>query len=355
MKQLRILAYYGQNAKACPVYRKTVALLLLLSLQPVMAKDTVLDSTETGFQSFPGFYEPSGVIQLYDQSLLIIEDEPSRPFARLISQATLSNRFEIQPLVHQSALKAVFTGANAPLNDLEGLVQGPQGFVYAITSHSRQNNGSRDLSRERLVQLKVEANKIVDISIRDDLRDALVTAYPQLQPSAEERRLKDHAGLNIEGLTFNRSNDAIWIGFRAPLIDGKAIVTVLENPIGIFVNNSDYRFSKKMQYLDLDGGGIRDIAFDPILDGYVIVSQREGTKKEKAFKLWFWSGERNDIPKRIKISGIKNIRRTEGVAPITLGSDKFLLLVSDEGDYKRSKSAKYLLVKYADLTVEQLP
>ena len=352
MKKLSVLAIYGQYMTAWSAFTKTIALLLLFSWQPAVAKDTVLDPSVTGFQTFYELYEPSGVIQLKDLSLLFIEDEQSRPFVRLTPQPQPSNRFDVQLLDRQSSFKTLLTGASGPLNDLEGITQGAENHLYAITSHSRQNNGSRDASRERLVRLQVTANKIESITIRKDLRNALVEAYPVLEPSANERRVKDHAGLNIEGLTVNRSNDALWIGFRAPLIDGKAIVVTVENPDSVFSAGSNYEFSENLQFLDLNGGGIRDIAFDPTLDGYVIASQREGTKKEKSFKLWFWSGIETDTPRRIKISGIKNIRRTEGIAPITLGAEKYLLLVSDEGDVKRLKNAQYSLVKYNDLNID---
>lgn len=328
-----------------------ISLPLAYLCQSVSASEAVLDLEAREFQNINGMYEPSGIVQLQDARLLVIEDEPSRAFV-LLTPRKQSNTLNVELLRSRSPIAALLAGPSGQFNDLEGLVKGPQDVIYAITSHSRQGNGGRDPDREKLVRLTIDGNRIGKISVRTDLRERLIDAYPELEDDARERDVKDDAGLNIEGLTFNRRRDTLWIGFRAPLVDEKAILIALGNPQTVFDTDEDYQFDENLQLLDLDGGGIRDIVFDPVLDGYLIVSQREGTKKEKAFKLWFWAGSSAEKPRRVGIPGVKDLQRTEGIAPVTLSGINRLLLVSDEGDASNQKGAEVLVVDYDDQEFE---
>ena len=328
----------------------TAAMLLCL-LKPISASETDLNLGVHGFQAFSGLFEPSGVVQLQDERLLVVEDEPSRAFVLLTPRPGTST-FGVDLLRSRSVLETLLSGFGSGLDDLEALVLGPNKYIYAITSHSRQDNGKRDVKREQLVRMTVDGNRIGQISIRRDMRNALVNAFTELKVSATERNVKDNAGLNIEGLTFNKNQDTLWIGFRAPLVEDKAILVGLNNLRDVFETDSSFEFSETLQLLDLGGGGIRDIVFDSKLDGYLIISQREADKKEKPFKLWFWNGSTKNSPRRVRIAGVKSLRRTEAIAPITLGSENLLLLLSDEGDAKKQKNARVLIVDYADLEID---
>lgn len=44
------------------------------------------------------------------------------------------------------------------------------------------------------------------------------------------------------------------------------------------------------------------MAFDPVLNGFLIISRRE--KKGKGFKLWFWDGTQDQNPRRLRPKGI---------------------------------------------------
>jgi len=324
---------------------------ILVFSQLVAANEVEINTETVGFQILNGVYEPSGIIQLQDGRLLIIEDESSRAFVLLTPNQYPAN-YNVDIVQTRSLLDRLLAGSSAEFNDLEGIVKGPQEFVYAISSHSRQGNGRRDSQREQLVRFTIHDNRIGKLSARGGLRDALVSNFPMLQQAADEREVKKNAGLNIEGLAFNRSGDTLWLGFRAPLVGDHAILIGLHNLHKVFESDAEFEFGENAQLLNLDGGGIRDIVFDTELDGYLIVSQRERTKNEKPFKLWLWSGSAKDSPRRIRIKGVKNIRQTEGVVPITIGHEKRLLLVSDEGDKKHQKNAKVLMVDYDELQLE---
>jgi hypothetical protein len=115
----------------------------------------------------------------------------------------------------------------------------------------------------------------------------------------------------------------------------------------VFAKREEFLLADEPLFLDLNGGGIRDIAYDKRLQGYLILSQREGTKKEKSFKLWFWSGDPTEKPRRNKIAGVGDIERAEGVAPVRLDNHAGVMLVSDDGDKSRNRGARYIVIDYS--------
>ncbi|MFK7858658.1 MAG: DUF3616 domain-containing protein [Granulosicoccus sp.] len=351
-QRLEYTDYLSVRAGSTVGIQGFVSVFLMCLAMLACASDTELDPGLGEFQSFSGLYEPSGVIQLQNGRLLVIEDESSRAFV-LLSARNNTNEFDSQVLKHRSAIAALLSGPSGPISDLEGLVQGPGELIYAITSHSRQSNGKRDIDREKLVRLTIEGDRVGQIDVRTDLRKALINYFPVLEKAAKERDVKDDIGLNIEGLAMNRSGDGLWIGFRGPLIDDNAVMVTLLNPDAVFESDDEFSFKEGLQLLDLDEGGIRDLVFDAVLDGYLIVSQREGTKREKAFKLWFWNGYPDASPRRVRIKGVDDLQRTEGIASVTIEGQKRLLLVSDEGDVRKRKPADVLLVDYEDLEIEE--
>ncbi len=322
----------------------TTIVLILLAL---LVTEVRSDSRKLGFQPVDGLYEPSGVVQLEDGRLLTVEDEPSRPFAVLTPENDGAS-FAVQSIRPRSFLDTVV----GRIGDLEGVSTSADGFVYAITSHSRKSNGKRDQEREKLLRFKVDGERLYESSVRGDLRNSLTRAYPVLKEAAKERDVKNDRGLNIEGLSFGPQGRYLWIGLRAPLLKKKAVLVGLLNPHKALGDAEKFRFGDRPILLDLNGGGIRDIAYDPHLKGYLILSQREGTSKEKSFKLWFWNGKTTVAPQRVRVDGIKNLERAEGVTPVSIAGDDGILILSDDGDRAKNRSASYLLFDYADINME---
>jgi len=313
----------------------------------LMANSVCANQLDLKFSPLQGVYEPSGGIQLEDGRILIIEDEAQRAFS-LMSLQRDTGTFMIQKLQRRSFP----TQGNGIFNDLEGIALSPNGLVYAITSHSRKASGKRDKDREKLIRFTVENSRSTNSQLRLDLRQSLISSFDFLYKAASNKDTKKGDGFGVEGLAFDPQGKILWLGFREPIIDGKAVLVGILNPADAFEHNKKFIFTSTPLLLDFKGGGIRDIVYDRVLNGYLIATQREGKRKNKLFKLWFWNGSPDIPPKRVRISGVNDLERTEGIVPLTIDGKAKLLLLSDSGSIKKRKPANYLLVDYSLLTMK---
>ena len=221
-----------------------------------------------------------------------------------------------------------------------------QGRIYVVTSHSRKENGKRSDMREQLARFALDGEQVVDFKVLRDLRKKISAQHKPLKDAAKIRDVKDDGGFNIEGLSFDAAKRYLLVGLRSPLAGSNALIAVLENPAAVFDQGEKPRISERLIELDLDGGGIRALSYDPHLGGFLIVSR----KPEKSFKLWLWSGEVDQPPQRLKVPGIKSLRRAEGVTPVRLnGRPEGILIVSDDGSGLRGKPGHYLFLRYQQL------
>lgn len=331
----------------------TVIVLLVAAVLAVKGHNSSAAESLIEFQElrqFPANYEPSGAQQLPDGRIVMVEDESANP----LSVLTLGDDGEmfVKPLKPASLFAMVTAKPRlGELNDLEGVDVGDDGYVYAITSHSRSASGKRADAREKLVRFKLDGDKIVEPGVIYDLRKLIARNDSLLKSATRVSDVKDDNGFNIEGLSFDKSKRKLLVALRSPVIDDKAVIVVLENPHTAFAKVEKLQISSEQINLDLDKGGIRAISFDPRLDGYLIVSRRED-KKKQPFKLWFWDGDASHSPRRIRVEGHDDIANAEGITPVRYKGQERLLMVFDDGRASKGKGAHYLLLAYEQLMLD---
>jgi hypothetical protein len=291
---------------------------------------------------FNGIYEPSGVQQLKDGRFIVIEDEADNPLhlLRLKKNGEFSENKSLNLL-----LRVAF---RTPLNDLETITTGPDGYLYATTSHKRNKKGLRIPDRERLIRFKIEGNKIVDVGVVNTLLDAIEKSG--ILGKVDKKGEGGLYNINIEALSFDKNNQ-LMIGLRNPQIEGKSIILVLENPFTIFSKKEEPRIAKKPIIIDTQGGGLRAISYDPRLKGYLITNEifGHGSTLPKHSQIFFWDGNPTQNPKLIKLPDVINMHSVEGIAPITHGKQPRIILISDNGEIKQNKPANYLFLDYHQL------
>lgn len=290
------------------------------------------------FIALAGIYEPSAIQQLPDGRFLVAEDEKTHPFALLTIRADGSS--VATPLV---AAGQEAEAALSRLDDLEGITADARGFVYAVTSHSRNAAGEEKKSREKLIRFRIEGERAVAPVVVKGLKAALTAAHPVLAAAAEIADVKAEGGLNIEGLEMTPDQQRLLIGFRSPLREGRALVAGIDNPEEVFEAGATPRISPRLDELDLGGHGIRGISHVPALAGYLVISGPVARERSQ-FRLWFWSGRPGDAPREVTVPDLPGFEHAEGVCPAIVDGRPRIVVVSDDGDREKQRPARFLLL-----------
>ncbi len=172
--------------------------------------------------------------------------------------------------------------------DIEGAAQiGKR--IYWIGSHGLNTKGKVKPKRRQLFATDID-DKHGTVTL-----EPFGKAYTGLLPAlmAEKYGLREAAGkipeeggLNIEGLAATPQG-GLLIGFRSPLIDGKALIVPLRNPDALLKKKTATPDLGEPVTLPLGGRGIRSIDYAPGLHAYLIVAGPAG--KDGDFKLDKWS------------------------------------------------------------------
>lgn len=295
------------------------------------------------FIALSNIYEPSAIQQLQDGRFLVAEDEKAHPFSLVTIRA--------DGTTGSTPLNTDADSPLAKLDDLEGITTDSAGFIYAITSHSRNNAGAEKKSREKLIRFRIEGDRVAVPVVINGLKAALTAAHPILTAAADMLEVKTAGGLNIEALEMTPEGQRLLVGFRSPLLNRRALVASIENPTEIFAAGSAIRISPRLDTLDLGGHGIRGMSYIPALTGYLVISGPVA-KERSQFQLWFWSGLQSDPPRRITVPGVAGFEHAEGVSPAVIEGQQRIVLVSDDGSREEGRSARFLVLDARQLQIE---
>ena len=203
-------------------------------------------------------------------------------------------------------------------------------------------------SRQSFARFRLNGECMEEAAVVTDLKKALAAAHPALAAAAAVE--DTNTGFNIEGFSFDGDGRRALFGFRAPLADNKAIVVALDNPAAVFTEDAAPQISEAM-LLDLGGDGIRGMAWLPKVNGYLISGRTTAPAGNGPFRLWFWSGDPNAKPRPVTIDALKTVRRAEAIAPVVVGGEERILLVSDEGNRDEGKASQIALIAYERLRI----
>lgn len=151
-------------------------------------------------------------------------------------------------------------------------------------------------------------------------------------------------GFSIEGMTSAPGDSALWLGFRAPLMNttvrSKALIVPVQNYTALVAGTATHASFGTPIELDLGGRGIRSI--DKGTDGrYLIIAGPAGAASPdvaRNFALFSWDGVAshapveldNDLETLRKASGGSFESTVEVAGPVAAGTEVQLLL--DNGD-----------------------
>lgn len=283
---------------------------------------------------FAAIYEPSGLVQLADGRLLLVEDEKNRP-AQLLDIRVEKG----QPVLYAAPAQALTGQAD----DLEGLAVAPDRQVYAVTSHAPAEDGSLVAARRKLLRFTVAA----------DGGSGPVAEFSGLLPLLQQQVAgvaPDAGGINIEGLVFDRQGRLLF-GLRQPVVEGRSLVLVLANPAAIFDGGEAPLFEISPILLELGGGGIRAMTAAPGCCGYLLANEVEGNGGKPRACLWLWDGNPASPPAMLDFPGRGEMKNIEGLAMVTVVGGEYLLAVCDDGNRAKGKGAHYRFFALDQLAV----
>ena len=297
------------------------------------------------FQPLTGLYEPSAIQQLPDGRFLVVEDEKDHSFSLLALSAS-------GDASSKSLGPGWFHGGDPiwKLDDLEGLTLDGLGQLYAITSHSRNDDGDEQKGREKLARFRIEKDRVMEPVVVGGLKPALAAAHPVLAAAAQALDAKSGTGFNIEALEITPDGQRLLIGFRSPLQGSQAIIASIDNPAAVFDSNAAPHISNLLQTLDLAGHGIRGMSYVAALFGYLIISG-PASRADHAFGLWFWNGQADASARRVTVPGLAGFERAEGVCPAVIDGVPKIVIVSDDGNRKQGRFARFMLLDLAQLQI----
>lgn len=278
-------------------------------------------------QSFTGIYEPSGLSYLGESKFILVEDEPEHPFhlLQLNSEGKLIEAGEIRR-----------KGQQILLNDLEGVTFDGQ-FVYAITSHSLTKKGKKGKGRSVLARYQYQDGVLVPSGTITDLKSAIIKQLNLRYPGWSKETLKQQ--LNIEALVWSPQTRSLYIGLRAPVIDGDSLIVQIDELSALFEQRRVAGIEARIIALDLGGVGIRALARDEQKNLFMIVAG-DKKKNDGQFSAWSWQDHPDAKPRKHQALE----EGTEGLAGFETAELTGWVSLQDDGKRKKGKPAHYQIL-----------
>jgi len=306
---------------------------------------------------FSKLYEPSGVTQLANGEVIVVDDEPQQAITRFTLNPHTKDWGTADRLSVEYPDKLLSRLALGSLDDVEAVAHDNAQHVYIAGSHNDRKLRKKS-DRQKLVRFSIKNGKMHNVLVVRHLRQDLLAHYPELRKAMgdikKDKKNKDRRAFDIEALAYDRRRDVLVIGLRTPLLDNKAILIRLLNADAYMKGESPAEFNRTPWTVDLDKGGLRALCYDDASDQFLMISRREVDDRGK-FKLWRISATASKLPVRIKISKHKQIfDHVEGLTTVAYSSDESngVLFVRDNGVPSKKRGAEWFILSREQLALE---
>ncbi len=222
--------------------------------------------------------------------------------------------------------------APGALSDPEGLTRiDVDGGITLIVSSSLAIRKKR-VGHDGLLRVRYARDGDLPAEAMPGFRDWLVQQYPDLAAAADLD--VDDGGLNIEGVTWDPVRGALLFGVRSPVTDAGILVLcvpldttaprttdALESRPSVFITGPNSAAAQ----------GIRDIAYDADVSGFLVLLGRSISGREVPFELCTWDGTGPSV--QVLEFGFPKSMKPEGVTGFRSGGARRILVVGDSGSF----------------------
>ncbi len=286
-------------------------------------------------------YNASEIVAIEDGRFLFCDNNIGDALLELRLAADGS---QAGPLVRRP-LKGIEPGE---VDDLEGLTAvscQDRTFIFALPSLCLKRRKKEYKKRSQRGKPTTARNCLLRISLTDEqlqaevlwgFREWLVEHAPIL--GKFPRYLPDDGGLNVEGLGYSPADQALLLGVRTPVPDGRPIVLrvrlqQLDGPWEL--SNLQMLPPVHLAIEDERGEvGIRSLGSDGLRETCLVVAGNSTSQSKAPFKLWEWDGKTEGV-----VHPFANVRfhrqmKVEGVTHATVGGRDAIVFVDDAGGYQ---------------------
>lgn len=213
--------------------------------------------------------------------------------------------------------------------------------LYWIGSHGNDGDGNREKSRERLFATKLagqgDTTTLAPVGttydrLLDDFQKVSGEAGLELRTAL--KKPPKEGGISIEGLAPDGSDDLL-IGFRSPLVNGRALVLPLHQAAAVVEKGTAPTLGAPV-LLDLQGRGIRAIEPQPKAQGVYWVLAGPAGEEQKPFQLYEWRP--GSAP--VLLSGADLAADDGGPEGLMVNDAGDLLVARDGGEVKAGGNGK---------------
>lgn len=219
-------------------------------------------------------------------------------------------------------------------------------FVFAIPSLSLKRRkrhhkkpskrGKECAARNCLLRITVGADDQLLGEVVAGFREWLIENCPLLAECS--RFLPDDGGLNVEGLGWSPTENALLLGLRTPVIDGQPlIVPVRVKRVDGPLELSNFELLPAVSLAIADAGGeqgIRTIGFSPTRGKQLIVVGNSTSASKAPFTSYVWDGNARGVVRRVEGIRFHKRMKVEGVTHGTVGGRGAIVFVDDAGGYQ---------------------
>ncbi|NGZ28129.1 MAG: DUF3616 domain-containing protein [Magnetococcales bacterium] len=271
-------------------------------------------------------HEASGIVQLPDGRLLVVNDEADDALTLLTLNSSSTGYF-LSNASHVRFSVPLSEKDLAGLMDLEGItLDGDNRKLYGITATGDLICFSAPADNSN------ETAWIGSTNVAGMLSKGYTPPSVGVYINIESIIKKAGGKINIEGIAYAKMGDPdssskLYLGLRNPLSGDKALIVELPIPGEESTTCNPAKIDNVWE-IKLDGHGVRDMI--PFGDGLLIISGAPEGGKSKDFRLWKCSKVGSAlVPTEMEIAGFDKLNHAEGIAIIEHSGDDKIILVKD--------------------------